>query len=354
MSSSLDHQSFACEQRLPQSLRNDRCQNILFKAVFEHFIETKDMAALLLVSKSFQNSSFGANLVVNFVVDKDTTPLLESVLSPSSCLSMQFVPSIHIQQKEWWPEEINNGISNFVGDIVKTKYLHLSLRSLILEQASESVVSAFFSHILPELQHLTLENCGIDDDVMETISKKATKLRTVNLSRNAEITDAGLEHFSNLSGITSLNLSCCELITDVGLEHISKLFNITSLELSGCSEITDAGLEWLAKLSSISTLDLTYCDKITDAGIEHLSKLSATTWLNLSLCRQITDIGLEHLSKLSAITWLNLSLCGRITDVGLEHLAKLDGIKFLDITQCAQITRYGKKKLMLKNCVISC
>lgn len=345
MNSSLtNHRRSFNSPRRSQSLCCESCQNILYKSVFEHFAELPSVAALLLASKSFQNSSFGAHFIVNFAVENDSIDLIAAFLSPSSCFSVQFVPSLIITMSKYSCEAENN-ISTFIGELVKTKYLPLQLRSLALDNVTAHVVELFFNNnscvAWSQLMSLNLEGSHLTENVLDFIAKSALRLANLNLSGSSGVTDAGLRYISLLDGVTSLNLSLCSKITDASLELVSSQSNITSLDLSYCRMITDAGLEHIGKLSRVTSINLAFCDDITDVGMEHLSKLSTLTELKVARCQKITDAGLEHISKLPDIRKLCLTFCEKVTDAGMLHFSAHTSLTSLDLRYLCGITDVG-------------
>ena len=157
-----------------------------------------------------------------------------------------------------------------------------------------------------------------------------SRVRELDLSGKADLTDAGLAHLSALTGLQDIDLSWCNKITDAGLEHLARLTNLQSLHLWATS-ITDAGLEHLSALTSLRGLTLDACWEITHAGLEHLSALTSLQQLSLGNTH-ITDGGLEHLAALTGLQKLNLSKCEQITDAGLAHLSALTGLQRLELS----------------------
>jgi hypothetical protein len=162
----------------------------------------------------------------------------------------------------------------------------------------------------------------------------------LNLSRCKNITDAGLQHLSNLTALQDLDLAGCENITDAGLQHLSNLTALEELDLFECDNITGAGFLALNNLTALKWLNLNSCENITDEGLQHLSNLTALEALYLFPCYNITDAGLLALKNLTALRSLNLNSCD-ITDAGLEHLSNLTALEKLDLNGCENITDAG-------------
>jgi hypothetical protein len=103
----------------------------------------------------------------------------------------------------------------------------------------------------------------LDDDTLGL-----TNLRGLDLT-DSEVTDAGLEHLKELSGLSSLYLSGTQ-ISDAGLEHLSELSSLEVLFLVD-TQITDAGLEHLRGLTNLRELPL-YGTQVTDEGAKNLQE----------------------------------------------------------------------------------
>lgn len=101
----------------------------------------------------------------------------------------------------------------------------------------------------------------IDEDFL-------SKLKELNLSF-AKITDAGVEHLKQLTGLAKLWLHNNQ-ITDAGVEHLKELTGLTQLSLNG-NQITDAGVEPLKGLTGLTHLSLAG-NQITEASLKTLRK----------------------------------------------------------------------------------
>src|SRR3989338_3013418 len=73
-----------------------KCQTILYQSAMEHLWGVEHFASFALISETFRNSSFGANFLMNFVVNCEAIALFNHVLTPTSCLSLQFTHELKI------------------------------------------------------------------------------------------------------------------------------------------------------------------------------------------------------------------------------------------------------------------
>jgi hypothetical protein len=138
-----------------------------------------------------------------------------------------------------------------------------------------------------------------------------------------------LKPVSELKGLTYYAPPLC--VTDAGLTYVRGLNALRHLDLANCKQITDAGMEHLTELRDLEYLELD-STAISDAGLSHLKELKRLRHIRLENTR-ITDKGLLHLSGLTGIEDL-LPDSTHVTDEGLAHLSKLAGLRelFLDST----------------------
>ena len=211
-----------------ETIPSPKCQTILYKSAMEHLWGVEHLASFVLISKTFRNSSFGANLLMNFTVDNSNIKLFNNILTPTSCMSLQFLHVLTICGCA--------GISNFVTRMVNTKYFHLQLQKLTLENSTEYLISCFFNNQSPD--------------------QNWPQIKTLSFARG-QICDADLEIVAtNVASLTSLSLRSCDNITDTGLQHIAKLTSITSIFLAYVDKVSDTGLQHIAaKLTSLTTLE---------------------------------------------------------------------------------------------------
>jgi hypothetical protein len=117
----------------------------------------------------------------------------------------------------------------------------------------------------------------------------------------SEVTDDGLVHLKDISGLIGLNLRGTK-ITDEGLRHLSGIKTLVRLHLEKTG-ITDAGLAHLSGLENLEYLNL-YGTKVTDAGLDHLKGLTKLKKLYLWQT-EVTKEGAEKLAALIPDLYIN-------------------------------------------------
>jgi formylglycine-generating enzyme required for sulfatase activity/serine/threonine protein kinase len=113
-----------------------------------------------------------------------------------------------------------------------------------------------------------LKTEAISDSELECLAA-SKEIENIQLYRQTNITDLGLNHLQSLKSLRTLNLNYCG-VTDDGLRYLQALQNLKDLELTG-TRTSDDGLVHLHRLDQLSKLKLR-STKITSAGIAALQK----------------------------------------------------------------------------------
>lgn len=203
------------------------------------------------------------------------------------------------------------------------------------------------------------------DEIIATMRERS--LTALNAS--GQMTDALLERFSHLEGISELDLEGSKGLTDDGLRHLARLPQLRRLNLGGCGRISDRGLEVLRRLPQLESIALAWT-RVTDAGAAHLTAcpkletvdLSGTSTGDAAIAalagkprlrdfrsgNGVTDDGIALFHQFPVFAewqafnpelWLTqfspeasfLMLRGPFTNAGLSKLAGLDGLFGLNV-----------------------
>lgn len=140
------------------------------------------------------------------------------------------------------------------------------------------------------LTELDLAGTSITGNGCTHLSEIAT-LSYLNLAIS-DVNDNGMKHIKDLRHLESLSLIDTR-ISDQGLECLRGHGHLTLLSIDRCEMVTDAGLAHVAEISGLQELGLS-STSITDDGLRHISQLGSLKTLNLSGTR-VTDDGLRHL-----------------------------------------------------------
>jgi hypothetical protein len=210
----------------------------------------------------------------------------------------------------------------------------------------------------------------------------------VSLETPCAITDEGLKHLAEVSGLKGIVLSAL-VVSDEGvrpltrLEHLDilhllnvpvtdstvelflargtlhqlvlhhtqaspaclatllKNINLEYLHLWGLP-LTDEDMRRLCGLTKLWTLDIANAT-VTNDGCRHLEAVPSLSKLHIS-CEKVNDGVFEHLRKLKYLTQLRLDGMTDITDEGLLRVTTLPKLETLTLTQC-RVTAAGVARL---------
>ena len=182
------------------------------------------------------------------------------------------------------------------------------------------------------------------------------------------ITDRGMAHLEQLSGVTKLSLvnykDQCPLVSDAGCEHITrmpglKVFElpgrlisdrflsrikempkITEMSLGGAAATT-AGLRELAKTEQITRLGMGFYHNLRPEGLAALAGMPNLTNLSIG-SRNLSDDGLACLKNFNAVTWFATSNENCFTDRAFFYIAQIPNLERLTNMYCRRKGPDGK------------
>jgi len=196
---------------------------------------------------------------------------------------------------------------------------------------------------LPNLTMLNLTKCSHIKDVdLDFLAN--TKLRTLHLSGNRQITDEGVAHVARIATLEKLSLGKTN-ITDRAMVDVAKLVKLRVLDLLDCDQITSGGFAQLSTLTNLVRL-FGNLMPMTDEALRHLACLSKLEKLNLSFCANVTDTGVSYIAAgMKSMTDLNLTGCD-ITDAAVLQLHLLPRLRTLRLRNCTEITDFSVASLV--------
>ena len=157
---------------------------------------------------------------------------------------------------------------------------------------------------------------------------------------NTTIADTSLSYLSNLSKLESLGLFNNENITDGGLALLKKMpslkkLNIAELSSRNPSNITDNGMKHLAEIKTLESIR--FPETITDRGLGYLTGLKKIKELylwgnvNSKSTRYYTHASLEHISNFHELEVLDIRPVEGLDSDGLSCITQLTNLKELTI-----------------------
>ena len=139
--------------------------------------------------------------------------------------------------------------------------------------------------------------------------------------------------------ITSLLFDNSQL-TDKGLTHLTDMSGLTQLRIR--SPLSDAAIESILEMEQLQYLNLPYAD-FTDAGIQRLAQHPEIKLLRIGGPR-LTDDALQHIAKMPSLLFLHL-IRVPITDDALPALYPKSSLQSLYLDD-SQATEQGLLKLI--------
>jgi hypothetical protein len=171
--------------------------------------------------------------------------------------------------------------------------LYLTQTNFTNEQLNE------LKYLAPTLNHLYMQFMPkLRDSCLSSIGA-CTNLITLDLARNANVSDAGFSALRPLINLTALHVSHIDLTPD-SREILGEFRRLEILDLSYNAEITDVMLVYLCqRLRRLRVLILTFCTSITDRSIVEgiIPYLRRVQVLKINGCKQIGDISLAAIAE---------------------------------------------------------
>jgi len=196
--------------------------------------------------------------------------------------------------------------------------------------------------LAPNLKELNLVDNDLTDAGVQIISQ-ISGLRTLNLEGNTRISDAGLKYISPSRTIRELNLRHTK-INDEGMQDLARMTQLEEVHLDD-TEITDRGLTMLGDLKNLTNLQLNN-DAITDGALQTVSK----TWPNLKVLKigggLITAKGLNALKNLTKLEQLSLAHC---TNIGKEEIRAVSRLKSLKVFESGENFNDSDTEILCRN-----
>ncbi|KAH8863989.1 F-box/LRR-repeat protein 16 [Schistosoma japonicum] len=222
---------------------------------------------------------------------------------------------------------LDQSISRFIN-------LFPSVKQLEFECCNDFTELAFWSCLLPSIEHLTVFDCiNVSDESMNAIGNLLPELKYLKFQAY-HITDTALSYFSakQRTNMHTMELIQCMDVTNQGIMTLAyTLNNLQILSLSGCSKLTDDGLDVICEnLKCLLSLNLSWCSKITDSGLECIAcDLILLKKLLLDRCTELTDLGISYLATMSSLQHLSVRWCVNLSDGSIPHLLSTTGLNYL-------------------------
>lgn len=172
--------------------------------------------------------------------------------------------------------QINAEGLRYLIDLPNLEVLHLGQTGVNLKMAEAL-------SLLPKVELLDLNGCGVDDRCLPFLAKMKS-LRDLCLTNN-KITDDGVQHLLPLK-LNTLRLSETD-ITDAALPTIAKMDSLEVLSLTE-NQLTDLSIPSILQLKKLRMLQIDR-NPISAEAIGELVALNRLVYLNIHECRYDAD-----------------------------------------------------------------
>ncbi len=235
-------------------------------------------------------------------------------------------------------------------------------------------------HAVNSLVQCEIRRCCITVDEVLWGAQYISKLRHLNLSRNAQVTDEGVGYLRTCSRLESLNLENCAQVTDRALFFLATSTSLQAVNFRGC-DVTRWGVRALSSMVALKRLNLSQCPRFPPSALSALAPLSNLEDLAIDAMRvglsnreesalglltslkslsarfsRFSDHSISHLSHCTKLTMLDLSGNMQCTSRAMSALSSLTQLQILRLDRC-RITRLspltnfvGLVQLNLRKC----
>lgn len=181
------------------------------------------------------------------------------------------------------------------------------------------------------LQRFRLSSCPLSDEGMAHLATM-TRLTHIEITLFEKITENGVSHLQNLTGLRYLSLYSKDIKAS-GIAYLSRLTNMVYLTMPGSEHMNDACMVHINHLTRLEFLDLAYMPNLTSDGLHNLSSLYNLRQLSIAACRSLRDpcLALNAMRNLTKLTANGVTF----TNEGLQHLSNNQELAYLEITDRA-------------------
>ncbi|CAG0970380.1 hypothetical protein PLCT2_01312 [Planctomycetaceae bacterium] len=149
--------------------------------------------------------------------------------------------------------------------------------------ASDEALGAF--NVSSNLESLTMDRCDRITDAGIASITRLRRLKDLSIE-DTRITNNGSQALGVLTELESLSISFSPSLTgDAGAGAWRNLTKLRHLQPSYCAGLTDDFIEAITPLNELKTILLNGCAGITDAGVAKLARFPNLERTSLSLCR---------------------------------------------------------------------
>lgn len=237
------------------------------------------------------------------------------------------------KQANWWDLQKFQALTGSPFKSPAITHLDLSGAADLTDASLHTLLEHF-----PKLTSITLpSHAPLTDASLQYIAQRLPNLKELHISFCKQFTNAGLNQIANLRKLETLDVSNTN-INDANLNQITLNAGATlrSINLHRCVNLTDAGLSHLARCAELRDLNISECPGLTEAGLQPLRGVcQKLTTLNISN----TNVNPDHIPDFTELRSLTMQQCPQADDQNLSQIAQAcTQLRELDIGFCINIT----------------
>lgn len=309
----------------------------------------------------------------------DDPDLLKSILP-----RLQTFNSLRKLRVSWC--DVPAGLWKHVNDCPKLEHLEIQssniseeeLAGLTLEHlvfldisGCNKLTPAVFAKlaIFSKLEVLKAERFNFSRSAELKSVNSLTFLKTLSLSRSADLTDRQLEQLITDCPIAELELFDCATLTKL-TEVLGKLTNLRRLNLAGCKGLSDKAALNISRCGSLVHLNLHAPNAMTadgfaligecrsleqlyvcasgtfsDAAMLKWTGLTKLRLLDLTRCKLISGSGFKAFSESKTLETLIARECETLDDSGVKNLGNIKTLSSIDVDLCPKVTQAALSQL---------
>ncbi|KAK3247713.1 hypothetical protein CYMTET_42798 [Cymbomonas tetramitiformis] len=203
-------------------------------------------------------------------------------------------------------------------------------------KVTDATLAALRDHC-PLLTDLNLSGCkAMTTDGIKALVMGVRNLVHLNLTRTPKVGDEGVvEAIKANSKLQTLNLYANANLTDVTFSSLDLLPSLRVVDLCGMQHMTDQGLQALAACTNLTSLNLTWCIRVTDTGVcAVVSSCPHLGLLSTHGLRGVTDAMVDALANNCASAMHSIDVRGCL---GVEGRAPSELLKKLPNLTCFEV-----------------
>lgn len=192
-----------------------------------------------------------------------------------------------------------------------------------------------------EIVRMNLSKSNVDDRMMAHLH---ANLKQINLSYCGNVTDAGVKHLARCKDLKIVDLSFCKKLTDTSLKTLAlECAQLEVVTLNENVKLTDDGICHLVQGSGLhlKVLKVGRCHRVTDLSLlEIAANCPQMKHLDVSATKSTNRGVSKLLQEAVRLEVLSISGCAEVTDkpIAMLTMGLAPNLTRLEIVHCTQIS----------------